>query len=282
MSAPALPFQLDWLSRSPFRDLQTQLLEELTRSSAWPAPDRFDELVSLVPCASDVERPRFVRQDRAELARQGGYEQHVARLRAVPTRPHSWHDFFNMVVWAHFPRLRWALNSLHVDPDVGPKDPRNGRAPAQNLAATFDESGMLVVSTSPAVLEELRELHFRHVFWERREELVATTRFYVVGHGALEALVTPPDGLTARSLQLLVPRLPQASEADAFRAELDDRAATRIQAWRSERSVLDPVPLLAIPGFWHNDSAAFYDDLRNVRFVPISRRAKGTSGLIPA
>jgi hypothetical protein len=277
----AAPFRLDWLSRSPFRDLHPQLLAQLIRSSAWPAPERFDQLARLVPCAPGVERPRFVRQDRAQLGRQGGYEQHVAQLRAVPTRPESWHDFFNMVVWAHFPRLRWALNSLHVDPDVGPKDPRNGRAPAQNLAATFDESGMLVVSTSAAVLAELRELRFQHVFWQRREELVTTTRFYVVGHGALEALVTPPDGLSARSLQLLVPHLPAASEADAFRSELDALAARRIQAWQTERSVLDPVPLLAIPGFWPNDSAAFYEDLRNVRFVPISRRPEATSRLTP-
>jgi hypothetical protein len=138
---------------------------------------------------------------------------------------------------------------------------------------------MLVVSTSTAILTELRELRFKHVFWQRREELVATTRFYVVGHGALEALVSPPDGLSARSLQLLVPSLPAQSEADAFRCQLDARAAARIQGWRRDREVLDPVPLLAIPGFWRNDSADFYDDLRNVRFVPVSRRAEAASRL---
>jgi hypothetical protein len=277
--APAAPFTLDWLSRPPFRELDPRLRGELAGNADWPALERYDELAGLMPHGPGVEMPRFVRQDRAEVTRQGGYERHVARLRAVPTRSESWHDFFNMVVWAHFPRLRWALNALHVDPDIGQQDPRNGRAPAQNLAATFDESGMLVVSTSAAVLAELRELRFKQAFWERREEVMATTRFFVVGHGALEALITPPDGLTARSLQLLVPRLPSAADADAFRCELDASVAARIEGWRRHRIVLDPVPLLAIPGFWPNDSAAFYDDLRNVRFVPVSRRAQATSRL---
>src|SRR4051812_32346332 len=184
-------------------------------------PEEYDALRRLVPQAGDVELPRFVSQKRADVERAGGYEQHVARLAAVPTRPENWHDFFNMVVWAHFPKLRWALNALHVDPDVGPKDPRNGRAPAQNLAATFDESGMLVLSTSQSVLDDLRELKFRRVFWERRPELLATTRFWLVGHGLFESLIRPPQGLAARSVQLHVPALPAAEAADALRFELD-------------------------------------------------------------
>jgi hypothetical protein len=42
--------------------------------------------------------------------------------------------------------------------------------------------------------------------------------------------------------------------------------------WRSARPVLDPIPVLAIPGYSANDCAEFYDDARNVRFEPISRR----------
>lgn len=272
------------LTRSPFRDLHPKLQSVLGALTTLPEPERFDELAALVPRSPDLELPRFVRQERAALTLAGGYEAHVAARRAVPTRPGSAHDFFNMVVWAHFPRLRWALNALHVDPRVGPRDPRNGRAPAQNLAATFDESGMLVASTSQAMLDELRELRFEHAMWERRDELLATTRFFVVGHGTLEVLVDPPAGLTARSLQFLVERLPDARDADAadaFRWELDARAAAEIGGWRETRSVLDPLPVLAIPGFWDNDSSEFYGDRRNVRFVPISRRHEARARLTP-
>lgn len=244
----------------------------LERLAAWPSPEQYDELARQVPQAADVQRPRFVTENRSDVQQSGGYEQHVARRLAVPTRPANWHDFFNMTVWAHFPKLRWALNSLHVDPDVGPKDPRNGRAPAQNLAATFDEAGMLVVSESRAMLEELQALRFKHVFWERRAELLATTRFWVVGHGMLESLLNPRPGLSVRSLLVHVPRLPGPDADDQFRLEMDAVAATRVRDWRTERTVLDPMPVLAIPGYADNDSLAFYDDFDNIRFHPCSRR----------
>jgi hypothetical protein len=248
------------------------LLRALVKLESWPGPEQYCELARQVPRAADVELPRFVTQAREALRRAGGYEQHVAQLNAVPTRPGAWHDFFNMVVWAHFPKLRWALNALHVDPTVGPKDPRNGRAPAQNLAASFDESGMMVLSTSRSVLESLRALRFKSVFWQQRAELLETTRFWLVGHGALESLLARPPGLIGRALLLLVPALPPAGDSDTLRFELDARVAAVIHGWRSTRTVLDPVPLLGIPGYADNDAADFYDDLRNIRFEPLSRR----------
>jgi hypothetical protein len=262
----------DWLERPPYRDFHPRFVQALAPLTSCPAPEQYDALARQVPQAAGVELPRFVRESREAVRSAGGYEQHVARHAAVPTRPESWHDFFNMSVWAHFPKLRWALNALHVDPNVGPKDPRNGRAPAQNLAATFDESGLLVVSSSQHVLSELRELRFERVFWQLRDEVLETTRFWVVGHGLLETLLAPPPGLVARSLQLYVPGLPTATWSDAQRFELDAVVASSISAWRDARSVLDPVPLLAIPGYAANDSAAFYADARNIRFEPVSRR----------
>jgi len=275
------PFSLAWLSRQPYCDFHPRLLGALPGYPSWPAPEEYNELARLVPQADDAQLPRFVTQGREALKRAGGYEQHVARLGAVPTRPGSWHDFFNMLVWAHFPKLRWALNSLHVDPELGPKDPRNGRAPAQNLAATFDEAGMLVVSTSLTVLEELRALRFRQVFWEQREELLASTRFWLVGHGMLESLLTPHPRLAARALLLHVPRLTKPAGADAVRLELDAEAAAHIHAWRSTPVVLDPIPLLAIPGYSNNAARAFYDDAQNLHFEPISRRPAAGSQRFP-
>lgn len=265
-------FTLDWLERRPFRDLHSSLRSQLRQLREWPPPERYDELARSVPRAADAVLPRFVTQRREVLDEVGGYEQHVARLAAVPTRPRNWHDFFNMVVWAHFPKLRWALNALHVDPNIGPVDPRNGRAPAQNVAATFDESGVLVVSTSRSLLEDLRALRFKRVFWDRREELAATTIFWVVGHGSLESLLTPHPGLAAKGLLLSVPELPSPDGLDALRFEIDELAARRIRSWPGARVVLDPVPLLGVPGYWENDFADFYDDAQHFRFERRSRR----------
>jgi hypothetical protein len=200
----------------------------------------------------------------------------VAKLAAVPTRPANWHDFFNMTVWAHFPKLRWALNALHVGSDIGPRDPRNGRTPAQNLAASFDESGMLVVSSSRSLLEELRALRFQQVFWQRRDELLETTHFWLVGHGLLESLLTPHSRLAARSLLLHLP-VTRSGTDDEQRFALDALVAERIQSWRERRAVLDPIPLLAIPGYADNDAREFYENPQNVVFEPLSRRPTAAS-----
>jgi hypothetical protein len=273
------PFALDFLSRRPFRDLHPRLLAALQPLADWPACAQYDELAREVPAAPDAKLPRFVNQDRDLVTRCGGYEEHVSQLSAVPTRRSNWHDFFNMVVWAHFPKLRWALNAVHVDPDAGPKDPRNGRAPAQNLAATLDEAGMLVTSTSPRVLAELQALRFKRAFWDMRAELLETTQFWLVGHGMLESLLTPHTALAARSLLLPVPSHPPANASDDFRWELDARAAAHVHTWRTTRPVLDIIPLLAIPGYSDNDSAAYYDDPANIRFDPLSRRPAASAEL---
>jgi hypothetical protein len=277
-------FTLDWTSRLPYRELHPRFLSALRAHQHWPRPEHYDELVRQVPQrAGDAaaELPRFVEQERAALERAGGYEQHVARLRAVPTRPNNWHDFFNMAVWAHFPRVRWALNALHVDDTLGPKDQRNGRAPPQNLAATFDESGVLVVSTSASMLEDLRELRFKRFYWERRAELLETTRFWFVGHGTLESLLTPHPGLAAKGLLLQVPALPDARGWDELRFELDARAAACLEGWRHAHHILDPVPVLGIPGYWNNEQPDFYDNARYFRFERQSRARRSSSAQQP-
>jgi hypothetical protein len=171
-----------------------------------------------------------------------------------------------MAVWAHFPRVRWALNAVHVDDSLGPVDPRNGRAPAQNVAAQLDESGIIVASSSRELLGELRELRFKRVFWERRAELLATTQFWIVGHGALESLLAPHLGLASKAVLLDLPRPPATYDGDELRRESDQRVAGLIRGWRGSVPVLDPIPLLGIPGYADNAAPDFYDDARYFRF----------------
>jgi hypothetical protein len=268
-------FGLEWLSRRPYSDFHPHFASALSDWRAWPEPAEYDELARSVPQPPHVHLPSFIAENRRAVQRAGGYEKHIATFSAVPTRRESWHDFFNMSVWAHFPRLRWALNALHVDENLGPADPRNGRTPAQNRAASLDEAGMLVASTSRSLLEELRALRFKAVFWQRREELLASSRFYVIGHGLLESLLTPHPRLAARSLLLHVPAL--SRDPDQQRFELDALAAERIHAWRQRPAMLDPIPVLAIPGYAANDSVAFYDDPHNQPFRPVSARPPSVS-----
>lgn len=273
----------DWCDRAPYTAFCPRFLRVVRAFTAWPAPADYDALARLVPQATlpdanadDVvgaraKLPRFVAQDREQLRRFGGYEQQVAAAGAVPTRERSWHDFFNMAVWAHFPRVRWALNALHVDRTLGPVDPRNGRAPQQNAAAQFDESGMIVASADASLLSDLRALRFKRVFWQRRDELLASTRFWVIGHGTLESLLTPHLGLASKAVLLELPQTPFLRDGDELRHEVDARVAALIDDWRLAAPSLDPVPLLGIPGYADNACPDFYDDARYFRFQRRSR-----------
>jgi hypothetical protein len=261
-------FFTDWRKREPYASFNERFLCQLGTLKDWPAPAEYDALARTVPQpdSNSAELPRFVLQPRETRHKLGGYEQQVAAERAVPTRERSWHDFFNMLVWAHFPRVRWALNALHVDKTLGPIDTRNGRAPTQNVAAQLDESGIVVVSSAPRLLSELRALCFKQVFWKHRAELLATTRFWVIGHGALESLLAPHLGLAAKAVLLELPRPPATYDANALRYETDARVARLIDGWRNGPPVLDPIPLLGIPGYADNTASEFYDDARYFRF----------------
>jgi hypothetical protein len=272
-------FFTDWCRRAPYSSLHASFLAAIEPLTAWPSPQEYDGLAARVPRApldadgASIAVPRFVAQDRLELERLGGYEPHVASTRAVPTRARNWHDFFNMAVWAHFPRVRWALNALHVDGALGPVDPRNGRAPPQNVAAQFDESGLIVAGSSAGLLAELRALRFKHVFWERRQELLATTRFWVVGHGMLESLLTPHLGLSGKAVFVELPRAPASYVSDDLRFRVDADVAELIAGWRGHSPALDPVPFLGVPGYADNDAPDFYDDTRYFRFQRRARRS---------
>lgn len=265
-------FRTEFSARLPYSEWHPRFLVAVRECTAWPEPQAYDRLAACVPRAQSVDLPRFVAQERAALQRFGGYEAHVSRARAVPTRRHCWHDFFNMAVWAHFPRLRWALNELHVDDALGPKDPRNGRAPAQNVAAQFDESGIVIASSNSELLQSLRALRFKHVFWERREELLESTRFWVIGHGTLESLLTPHLGLACKAVLLPISRPPSSFDADELRIEIDARVAAQIADFRRAVPTLDPLPLLGVPGYANNSEPSFYDDARYFRFERIRQR----------
>lgn len=265
-------FSTAWCSQAPYATFHPAFLQACAALTSWPAPWHYDALARLVPNGGEL--PRFVAQDREALRLSGGYEPHVAQNRAVPTRERSWHDFFNMAVWAHFPRVRWALNSIHVDRGLGPVDPRNGRAPAQNVASQLDESGIIVASSSAELLAALRELRFKYAFWQRRAELLATTRVWIVGHGSLESLLTPHLGLASKAVLLDLPSPPASYDADALRIATDERVAAIVSGWRADVPLLDPIPLLGLPSFADNSAPEFYDDSRYFRFA---RRARSTS-----
>lgn len=264
-SAHPPAFELGWLEREPYRAWLPGFRDSVAELAGWPAPGEYDRLVEPARVrSSPVNLPCFVDFDARRVRAAGGYEAWVAATRSVPSRARDWHDFFSMSVWAHLPRVRWALNRLHVNADPRVADPRNGRTAVQNVAAQFDESGLIVASSDPEVLADLSALAFKRVFWERRASLPVTTRFIAVGHGSLESLLHPHFALVGKALLLPLSSPPPEDPAALFDV-VDELAAGAVASWDRTLPALAPVPLLGIPGWSPQQTSEFYDNARYFR-----------------
>lgn len=227
---------------------------------------------SQLPRGQSTPPVGFVEQDEKAIKHAGGYDFFIRDQRAVPSRPESWHDLFNALVWLHYPRLKLGIHQLQLE-DFARREQAGRRTPLGDVATLLDECGTLVLSSDPSLLEDIRELRWRRLFFERRAELLQKTRFLVVGHALLHALLEPYIGLMAHALLIDVPEHAIA-DAPSARRFVDEWAVDQLAARLQRTRDLYPLPLLGIPDYVANDSAAFYDGLPEY-FRP--RRAAGAN-----
>ncbi|MCB9607151.1 MAG: DUF3025 domain-containing protein [Polyangiaceae bacterium] len=230
-----------------------------------------------LPRAQRAVSMRFVEQDEKAIKQAGGYDFFIRAERAVPSRPESWHDLFNALVWLHYPQLKLGIHQLQLE-DFSRREQPGKRTALGDVATQLDECGVLVLSSDPSLHDDLRELRWRQLFFERRAELLQNMRFLVVGHALLHALIEPYIGLMGRALLI---DAPQASLATALSARcfVDEWAPSELPRRVQRTRDLYPLPLLGIPDYVANDSAAFYDGLpeyfRARRAAPMERGERG-------
>jgi hypothetical protein len=124
---------------------------------------------------------------------------------------------------------------------------------------------MLVLATDPSLLDDLRSFRWKRLLWERRQQVLTSMRFFVFGHALFEKALRPYVGLTAHALLLTVP-LDFLSAPLAATLAAADRLASRAIASIDTPRALSPVPVLGVPGWWHeNEEAAFYDNANYFR-----------------
>ena len=116
------------------------------------APSVADLDRALAPWLGGGPRPiRLVEQ----TAATGIYELWVADRAEVPTRPGNAHDLWNAVVWATFPRAKWALADrlgALQRVRVGAAGGLPGtRTPDHDRLALVDEGGLIEVGSRAAV-----------------------------------------------------------------------------------------------------------------------------------
>lgn len=194
------------------------------------------------------------------------YEQIIAQQNKVPTRPNSWHDLFNGLIWLQFPKTKKRLNQQHVaDIQRVGLSPRTLR---RNNLTHFDECGVVVTyekchTESEDMIEQLKAHNWQSVFVKNRALWGSELNTFMFGHANLEMLLKPFIGLTGKWLPIAVERgfkhltlVEQLQEVDT---QLDHSIVKT--DFFSQKKPLYPLPLLGIPSVWDaNKDPIFYDN----------------------
>ncbi len=188
---------------------------------------------------------RFFAPDGRLSARD--YETHILQTGQVPTRPDTWHDILNALVWLRFPHFKSALNAAHGEAIALETDSLRGRR--RDALTVLDESGVWVISRNPALPEWLTQRAWHTLFWDDRHQVETAMQFVVVGHALLEKILAPYPSITGKCLMLMSDKLdPDAAEYLAV------AALATINTPRQ----LAPLPVQGIPGWDPGNAHADY------------------------
>lgn len=197
------------------------------------------------------------------------YERRIYTTGQVSTRPDSWHDLFNALVWMRYPRIKTAMNQLHFA--AGGNQKKGGRGPLRDALTLFDECGVIVFSDRQDILEALAERTWSNAF--RADAFSTSVGLSVSGHAMLEKYLSPYKSMTAKALLVQLDAefmsLPRREILDYLDREisqqmLDGKVLTR-------PACLSPLPLAGVPGWWapeEQEEKRFYSDLQVFRPAP--------------
>ncbi len=195
------------------------------------------------------------------------YEARVAARGEVATREGSWHDLFNALMWAAFPRAKRALSERHAA-GRGHQPVAGTRGAARDAATVLDESGVIVACANPALAALLRGFQWRELFVAQRAAVLRDLRCLMFGHALAEKALTPYVGMTGHAVILAVPESVLAVDGEILANALDEHLA----AWLADPATLasprdlQPLPVLGVPGWWPaNEDPAFYDNAEYFR-----------------
>src|SRR5205823_5024416 len=178
------------------------------------------------------------------------YEVRIFETGEVETRPENWHDLFNALAWIAFPRAKAAINAQHVAilAERGDAEAKH-RGPERDSLTLFDEGGIAVVSSDPALFELIVDFEWKTLFWHRRDELSRHMRFVAFGHALFEQSLAPYLGMVAKTIFLPMASLPDDA---SLTASVDDALAHHFAARERFASprFMAPMPILGIPE-WH-------------------------------
>lgn len=187
----------------------------------------------------------------AAAAADEPYEAFMARTGCVPTRANL-HDFFNALVFIHFPQAKTQLNRLQAAAIA-----RDGvgavRGALRDAATLLDENAVLLVTLRTDVVESLRAHDWTVLFLHQRAAWTTDVSVLAFGHALLQKLTRPYKAVTAHALPIALASDSPLDEIDRAMAAIVDEELTSAD--------LMPLPVLGIPGWCRqNNDADFYSD----------------------
>jgi len=208
----------------------------------------------------------------SEALSASGYEQRVFLAGEISTRKNNWHDLFNAMVWARFPRLKAAMNAVHCQQTGLQAD--SCRSRLRDAITLLDECGVIVASADREALLELAALDWDAAFRKRAACWPDDIRVFVCGHALLEKFLDPYKSLTAHAVLVWLDNSNHGRSREDLLGALDLWLAEMLLEGSRLLSpaALSPLPLMGIPGWWPGgvQDEPFYAD-RDVFRAPRHR-----------
>lgn len=189
----------------------------------------------------------FAQQNNSLTSPDLGYEERIYLKGIIATRANNWHDFFNAMVWHHYPKTKASINNIHNQELFKQQD--NKRTRIRDLLTLFDECGVIVIAQKQ-YLELIRQHQWHELFIKNKNAwLDGEIKVHTFGHAMFEKYLNPYIGMTAQALFLET----KPKNADEFIA---DKILNK-QILLSKKE-LWPLPMLGIPNWHPNQDSSFY------------------------
>lgn len=256
--------------------------QQLNHVGQWQAWQNWPDCNALNPLLpSDLPtqsgKPiQFVTQDAQLPFPELYYETRIFQHGMVATRAANWHDFFNALIWAQYPKTKVSVNAQHaIDLQTHGKP----RTPQRDALTLLDESGVVLVSTRPGLLQHALDFDWHSLFWRERQAWAGEIACFALGHAFLEKLLTPYVGMTAHAVLLEASEGFFTLKGQQQQAWVDTNIARLLQSSSLPSPLhLNPLPVLGIPGWWENGTAAFYQQTHYFRAKTRERQGRVFQG----
>jgi hypothetical protein len=242
MAFDLINWNAPWLI--PYKSIGERIAEQVLLGS--PVHKALNEAVISNP---QIHCPvRFVPQEESSGA--AAYESFIWQTKTVPTRDNL-HDFFNGLVWLHFPKIKARLNELQAAA-IAEQGISQHRGRLRDAMTLFDENAAFLIEPKSelALLKAIRNKAWEHVFTDNRAAW-EDAQLIIFGHALLEKLVTPRKAMTAH---VFCPPSPMHIGVDAGIAAV-------LSADHLAKKPYAPLPVMGVPGWCaENMSPDFYGD----------------------